>query len=69
MAHDCYIYKSEYYNHNKVMSKTPMEDNGIQYSCIMQFPRPTFEVLERRQVIILSTEKEYEGMYILNPDL
>lgn len=66
LAHDAYIVKSKFYNHNKINSRGPMYKDGFEYHGLMQFTRPTFEVLLRNN-IIKQSENEHPDIYIYNP--
>lgn len=49
--YDGYIVKSKFYNHNEVNSKLPIPGLDFEYYCLMQFTRPTFDVLEQNDII------------------
>jgi hypothetical protein len=62
--HDSFIQKSKYYNHNKVISRKLLKDytTGFEYNCLMQFSRPTFDVLLRLGII---KQTQVSDIYIL----
>lgn len=64
MSRDSYIVKSKFYNHNKVNSRLPLRDKDYEYYGLMQFTRPTFEVLLRNGIIKQSAN-EHKDIYVL----
>ncbi len=68
MAHNAYVIRSSYYNHNKVNSRIPLTYKDMEYHCLMQFTRPTFDVLLRKE-IIKHADGEHKDIYVLNTEI
>lgn len=59
-----YIYKSPYYNHNRVNQMKPyIHEHGFTTHEVMQFSRTTFEVLLREGLIVQFSDNK--NVYIL----